>query len=188
MVENSEVVVKLQCLNICDRSGCVTWHNMAMALPSPQLMVSSGRPVTWDRCDISSKWEGVWPVTCRIDLNGTVLRLTIYTHLPHSSSTGTKLFAAISFNLVWGMSTVSAEFTVRCFSEVRNTGTVSQLENVNLNHDVETDIELQHKIKLSMIISKKVWQSIIQPFERPSTGSKGVSISELFACSLRPEG
>ena len=24
-----------------------------------QLMVSSGKPVTWDRCDISSKWEGL---------------------------------------------------------------------------------------------------------------------------------
>jgi hypothetical protein len=32
MVENGVVVVKLQCLNICDRLGFVTWRNAAMAL------------------------------------------------------------------------------------------------------------------------------------------------------------
>ena len=35
-------------------------------------MVSSGGPVTWDMCDISTNREGLWPVTCRIELNGTV--------------------------------------------------------------------------------------------------------------------
>ena len=37
-------------------------------------MVSSGGPVTWDTCDISTNWEGLWPVTCWIELNGTVYR------------------------------------------------------------------------------------------------------------------
>ena len=67
MVENSVVVVKLQCLNVCDRSGLVTWRNAAMAILGivhHHNYTNSSHGVTRDdprpaRCNVAN-WTSLW--------------------------------------------------------------------------------------------------------------------------------